>query len=153
VFVFGVLIGILLFYAKLVYYQDGAIIAEGITRKGILAIRIGMTPVEVVNLIGYPVCIKYARKNISRATSSSLASDIDSDKLGSYTWIYARPSNLSIGGFEMNVYFNSNKLEYAYIENYDLGVYKCNVNKCPTIYSEREIDEMELLRINAFHNL
>jgi len=53
----------------------------------------------------------------------------------------------------MNVYFNSNKLEYAYIENYDLGVYKCNVNKCPTIYSEREIDEMELLRINAFHNL
>ncbi|MDH5638746.1 MAG: hypothetical protein OEZ04_09660 [Nitrospinota bacterium] len=150
-FTIGVLVGITSTKAYQIYYQRGAVIAEGLSRQGLYELRPGMTTEEVVSLVGPPLCVKVADASTLQPAKSSLAGLNASNINESSMWIYARPSKLSFGGIEMNVYFDKGKLSSAYIENYDLGVYKCDASECPKIWNAKEFNNLDSLKEFAFH--
>lgn len=151
-FIAGSVLGVMSYYSLNVYNQHGAIVAKGVSSEGLLSIRIGMTPNEIVNLIGPPLCIKYKKRNNAESGDSSIRMNISRHNDDSEMWIYARPSKVSLGGIEINLFFKNGTLSSAYAENYDLGVYKCDIEGCPTIWNQEEFNSIDIIKKSAFHS-
>lgn len=109
------------------YFEAGALLARGVTQKGVLALRPGLAANEVIKLMGVPL---QACRSINKPNLRAM------EWTGSWVWTYGTPSPLlGLGaGLEMVVFVDDNELVSAYIENYDLGVYGCDKYKCPEIY-------------------
>jgi len=148
----GAIIGISLYYSTIIYNQHGAIVAKGVSSNGLKSIRVGMAPNEIIDLIGPPLCIKYSNSKMTENVIFSAGNGRDTHNNESEMWIYARPSKMSFGGIEINLFVKDGRLSSAYVENYDLGIYKCDSEECPSIWKETEFYTIDSIKETAFHS-
>lgn len=106
----------------------GSEIGASVTKDGLLALRPGMTEDQVVALIGAPIC-----EHTSRIGARSGVPGQDSA-----LWLYARPSPVFGGGFEIYVRLKAGRLTSVGVEEFDLGIYGCDESQCPIWYGSRK---------------
>lgn len=98
----------------------GSELAPGLTKEGLLKLRIGMTEQEVIELIGPPLKKSPPWKGGQNR---------------SWSWTYAQPGFLETG-IGLGVAIEDGRMARAGAEIHDLGVYLCTEEKCPNILRE-----------------
>lgn len=108
--------------------EPGARRAPGLRRAALLSLRIGMDEEEVVAALGQP-----------------LAKLPDADQRGTafvqprrVVWRYATPGWLDCG-FESDAVMIEGRLTFLGVEQYDLGVYRCDLEACPAVWNEEAL--------------
>jgi hypothetical protein len=126
--IFALLVGItFLTLFIFCYFEVGSEMAKGINREGLVELRPGMTEEEILQLIGPPL----DREPRSYGENS---------QRGNYTrWIYGKPGFCQ-GGLEIAVGVENGKLVAVGVELYDIGVYRCNKERCPVVWNEEALE-------------
>jgi len=110
-------------------------LAKGVTRSGLLALRVGMTEAEVLQLIGEPL----SKERIYRPHLIGEKPVWE----GSWSWSYGEQGLFGLGkGFEISVNFTAGRLASAAAERYDLGFWWCNKRGCPVVWNKEEFSQL-----------
>ena len=128
--IFALLVGIV-FIALFIlcYFEVGSEMAKELSREGLIELRPGMTEEEILQLIGPPLNREPPQYG-------------ENPKRGNYArWIYGKPG-LCQGGFEIAVGVENGRLVAVGVELYDIGVYRCDKERCPVVWDQKTLQHL-----------
>lgn len=130
-----IIICIFLAIALLAWWIYRPRLAEGVTRSGLLDLRVGMTESEVRHLLGEPL---FKEKTYGPHPIGEIPV-----WRGSWTWSYGEQGLFGLGrGFEISVNFHKGRMTNAGAERFDLGFWWCNNNGCPVVWNEEVFNRL-----------
>lgn len=111
-------LGVMICLLGLWHFDAGSEVAKGLTKEGLLALRPGMSTMQILSILGEPL---FERRNYSGELSAKEIAE---------TWVYRRPGVFGLG---THVYLSviNGQLTGAYVEDSDLLVFRCDAQKCP----------------------